>query len=58
MSGPRGVFGSLDISGVEAKPTLDLKKITGGCLVQEPDSLQVRSIRRLPVATKRKPTAA
>jgi phosphoribosylaminoimidazolecarboxamide formyltransferase/IMP cyclohydrolase len=47
----------LDISGCETVPALDLKKISGGILVQEADSLQVGSIRRLPVATRRKPTA-
>jgi phosphoribosylaminoimidazolecarboxamide formyltransferase/IMP cyclohydrolase len=47
----------LDISGCETVPALDLKKISGGVLVQDADSLQVGSIRRLPVATRRKPTA-
>jgi phosphoribosylaminoimidazolecarboxamide formyltransferase/IMP cyclohydrolase len=47
----------LDISGCATVPALDLKKISGGVLVQDADSLQVGNIRRLPVATRRKPTA-
>ncbi len=47
----------LDISDCETVPTFDLKKISGGVLVQDADSLQVGNLRRLPVATARKPTA-
>jgi phosphoribosylaminoimidazolecarboxamide formyltransferase/IMP cyclohydrolase len=36
----------------------DVKRIEGGYLVQDPDSVQIRDVRKLPVVTKRKPTAA
>ena len=36
----------------------DLKRIDGGYLLQEPDAVQIRDVRKLPVVTRRKPTAA
>ncbi len=36
----------------------DLKRIAGGYLVQDRDSVHIRDVRKLPVASKRKPTAA
>jgi phosphoribosylaminoimidazolecarboxamide formyltransferase/IMP cyclohydrolase len=36
----------------------DLKKIEGGYLVQDVDAPQIRDVRKLPVVTRRKPTAA
>ena len=35
----------------------DLKRIEGGYLVQDPDSIQIRDVRKLPVVTRRKPSA-
>jgi len=46
----------LDISGCGRRRSLDLKKIAGGYVVQDPDSVQVRNLRKLPVATRRRPT--
>jgi phosphoribosylaminoimidazolecarboxamide formyltransferase/IMP cyclohydrolase len=48
----------LDIGGGDAPAPLDVKRIAGGYLLQDADSPQVPALRRLPVATKRKPTAA
>jgi phosphoribosylaminoimidazolecarboxamide formyltransferase/IMP cyclohydrolase len=36
----------------------DLKRIAGGYLIQSPDAVQIRDVRKLPVVTKRKPSAA
>jgi phosphoribosylaminoimidazolecarboxamide formyltransferase/IMP cyclohydrolase len=36
----------------------DLKRIEGGYLLQDPDGVQIRDVRKLPVVTRRKPTAA
>ena len=36
----------------------DLKRIDGGYLVQDPDSVQIRDVRKLPIVSRRKPTAA
>jgi phosphoribosylaminoimidazolecarboxamide formyltransferase/IMP cyclohydrolase len=36
----------------------DLKRIEGGYVIQEPDGVQIRDVRKLPVVTRRKPTAA
>jgi phosphoribosylaminoimidazolecarboxamide formyltransferase/IMP cyclohydrolase len=36
----------------------DLKRITGGYLIQERDAAQIRDVRKLPIVTKRKPSAA
>ncbi len=48
----------IDISGCEGEPLVDVKKITGGYLVQDADALQTGSLRTLRVATRRRPTAA
>jgi phosphoribosylaminoimidazolecarboxamide formyltransferase/IMP cyclohydrolase len=48
----------LDISGCADGLSLDVKKIAGGYVVQDPDSVQVGNVRKLPVATRRRPTAA
>ncbi len=37
---------------------LELRRVEGGYALQEPDSVQIRDVRRLPVVTRRKPTAA
>jgi phosphoribosylaminoimidazolecarboxamide formyltransferase/IMP cyclohydrolase len=47
----------LDISGSEEGTRFDLKKIAGGYLAQEADSIQVGSLRKLKVPTRRRPTA-
>jgi phosphoribosylaminoimidazolecarboxamide formyltransferase/IMP cyclohydrolase len=47
----------LDISGCEEGTRFDLKKIAGGYLAQEADSIQVGSLRKLKVPTRRRPTA-
>lgn len=36
----------------------DLKRITGGYLIQDLDAAQIRDVRRLPIVTKRKPSVA
>jgi phosphoribosylaminoimidazolecarboxamide formyltransferase / IMP cyclohydrolase len=36
----------------------DLKRIAGGYLLQEPDAVQIRDVRKLPIVSRRKPTAA
>jgi len=36
----------------------DLKRISGGYLIQDLDSAQIRDVRKLPIVTKRKPGAA
>jgi phosphoribosylaminoimidazolecarboxamide formyltransferase/IMP cyclohydrolase len=36
----------------------EFRRIDGGCLVQDPDSVQIRDVRKLPVVSKRTPTAA
>ncbi|MHB8834764.1 MAG: bifunctional phosphoribosylaminoimidazolecarboxamide formyltransferase/IMP cyclohydrolase [Candidatus Methylomirabilia bacterium] len=36
----------------------DLKRVAGGYLLQDLDSAQIRDVRKLPIVTKRKPTAA
>jgi phosphoribosylaminoimidazolecarboxamide formyltransferase/IMP cyclohydrolase len=35
----------------------DLKRISGGYLLQDLDSAQIRDVRKLPIVTKRKPSA-
>jgi phosphoribosylaminoimidazolecarboxamide formyltransferase/IMP cyclohydrolase len=50
-----------DLRVLQAAPgsgLVDLKRITGGYLVQEQDSVQIRDVRNLPIVTKRKPSAA
>jgi phosphoribosylaminoimidazolecarboxamide formyltransferase/IMP cyclohydrolase len=36
----------------------DLKRISGGYLLQDRDAVQIRDVRKLPIVTKRKPSAA
>jgi len=36
----------------------DLKRITGGYLIQDLDAAQIRNVRKLPIVTKRKPSVA
>jgi len=36
----------------------DLKRISGGYLIQDLDTAQIRDVRKLPIVTKRKPSAA
>jgi phosphoribosylaminoimidazolecarboxamide formyltransferase/IMP cyclohydrolase len=48
----------LDVSGCSDELSLDVKKIAGGYVVQDPDTVQIRNVRKLPVATRRRPTAA
>jgi len=36
----------------------DVKRITGGYLIQDPDSAQIRDVRKLPIVTKRQPSAS
>jgi len=47
----------LDITGAEGRLSLDVKRISGGSLVQDPDSIQVGNLRKLKVPTRRRPTA-
>jgi len=37
---------------------IDLKRVNGGYLIQALDTAQIRDVRKLPVVTKRKPSAA
>ncbi|HEY6000799.1 MAG TPA: bifunctional phosphoribosylaminoimidazolecarboxamide formyltransferase/IMP cyclohydrolase [bacterium] len=36
----------------------ELRRIDGGYLLQDPDAVQIRDVRKLPVVTRRKPSAA
>jgi phosphoribosylaminoimidazolecarboxamide formyltransferase/IMP cyclohydrolase len=46
------------VSGCADGISLDVKKIAGGYVVQDPDTVQVGNVRKLPVATRRRPTPA
>jgi phosphoribosylaminoimidazolecarboxamide formyltransferase/IMP cyclohydrolase len=48
----------LDVSGCADGISLDVKKIAGGYVVQDPDTVQVGNVRKLPVATRRRPSTA
>ncbi len=50
-----------DLRIIQAAPGAgrdDIKRITGGYLIQDPDAVQIRDVRNLPIVTKRKPSAA
>jgi phosphoribosylaminoimidazolecarboxamide formyltransferase/IMP cyclohydrolase len=44
--------------GAPGRARFDLKRVDGGYLIQEPDGIQIRDVRKLPVVTRRKPGAA
>ena len=46
------------LAAAAGRGRVDLKRIAGGYLIQDLDSVQIRDVRKLPIVTKRKPTAA